>query len=61
MRACSVTQSHLNLCGPMNCSHQWSLSMEFSRYKYWNVLPFPSLGYVHIYIFFFFNIYFFFY
>ena len=39
-----VAQSCLTLCNPMNCSCQASLSMEFSRQKYWSGLPFPSPG-----------------
>ena len=31
--------------------------MEFSRHKYWNVLPFLSPGYVHIYIYVFLDVY----
>ena len=29
---------------PWTVAHQTPLSMEFSRQKYWNGLPFPSLG-----------------
>ena len=29
---------------PRTGAHQASLSVEFSRQKYWNVLPFPSPG-----------------
>ena len=32
------------LCDPVNCSPQAPLSMGFSRQKYWNGLPFLSLG-----------------
>ena len=39
-----VTQLCPILCDPMDCSHQASLSMGFSRQKYWSVLPFPSPG-----------------
>ena len=39
-----VSQLCPTLCGPMNCSHQAPLSMEFSRQEYWNGLPFPSPG-----------------
>ena len=39
-----VGQSCLPLCDPMDCSCQAPLSMKFSREKYWNVSPFPSLG-----------------
>ena len=35
-------QSCLPLCGPMDCSHQASLSVGFSRQEYWSGLPFPS-------------------
>ena len=38
--ACSVTQSCLTLCNPMNCP----LSMEFSREESWRVQPFLSPG-----------------
>ena len=38
-----VTQSHLTLCDPMDCSPcQAPLSVEFSRTEYWSGLPFPS-------------------
>ena len=36
--------SRVQLCEPMDCSLQGSLSMEFSRPEYWNKLPFPSPG-----------------
>ena len=39
-----VTKSCLTLCDPLDCSHQASLSMGFSRQEYWSGLPFPSLG-----------------
>ena len=32
-------QSCLTLCNPMDCSHQASLSMEFSRQEHWSGLP----------------------
>ena len=32
------------LCNPMNCNHQASLSVGFSRQEYWNSLPFPPPG-----------------
>ena len=32
------------LCNPIGCSPSDSLSMEFSRHKYWNGLPFPPPG-----------------
>ena len=35
MHACSVSQSSLTLCKPMDCSLHWApLSMEFSRQEY---------------------------
>ena len=37
-----VAQSCLTLCDPMDCSHQASRSMGFSRHEYWSGLPFPS-------------------
>ena len=39
-----VAQSCLALCNPVDCSHQASLSMGFSRQEYWSGLPFPSPG-----------------
>ena len=36
-----VTQLCLTLCDPMDCSLPVPLSLEFSRQKYWSVLPFP--------------------
>ena len=39
-----VTQSCLTLWNPMTVAHQAPLSMEFSRQKYWNGLPFLSPG-----------------
>ena len=36
--------SHVQLCNPMGCNLPSPLSMEFSRQKYWNGLPFPSPG-----------------
>ena len=39
--ACSVPQSCLTLCDPVDCS---PLSMGFSRQEYWSGLPFPPLG-----------------
>ena len=40
-----VTVAHLcsTLCDPMDCSLPMSLSMEFSRQKWWSGQPFPSL------------------
>ena len=43
MHACSVAQSCLTLCDPMDCiAHKSSLSMEFSRQEYWSGLPYWS-------------------
>ena len=39
-----LLQLCLTLCDPMDYSPPGSLSMEFSRQKYWNRLPFPSAG-----------------
>ena len=39
-----LLQSCPTLCNHMDCSHQASLSMGFSRQKYWSQLPFPSPG-----------------
>ena len=30
------------ICDPMTTAHQAPLSLEFSRQKYWGLLPFPS-------------------
>jgi len=44
--ACSVTQSCLTLCDPMDyIACQAPLSMGFSRQEYWSGLPCPSSGY----------------
>ena len=44
-KLCSVAQSCLTLCDPMDCSPPGSsLSMEFSRQEYWSGLPFPPPG-----------------
>ena len=44
---CSVTQTCLTLCNPMDCvACQALLSMLFSRQEYWSGLPFPSPGVV---------------
>ena len=44
MCVCSVV-GHVQLFAtPWNVAHQASLSMEFSRQKYWSRLPFPSPG-----------------
>ena len=42
--ACSVAQSCLTLCDPMDWVHQAPLFMEFSRQEYWSGLPFPTPG-----------------
>ena len=43
-----LTQLHLTLCDPMNCSlpgaHQAPLSMGFAKQEYWSGLLFPSPG-----------------
>ena len=39
-----VIQSCPTLCDPMDCTHQATLSMEFSRQEYWSGQPFPSPG-----------------
>ena len=40
---CSVAQSCLTLCDPMDyIAHQAPLSMGFFRQEYWSELPFPS-------------------
>ena len=45
MHACSVTQSCLTLCDPMDyIAHQAPLSMGFSRQEYWAGLPCPHPG-----------------
>ena len=41
-----VTQWSPTLCDCMDCSHQASLSMEFSRQECWIVLSFSSPGYL---------------
>ncbi|KAB0349667.1 hypothetical protein FD755_015209 [Muntiacus reevesi] len=41
---CSVARSCPSLCRPMDCTPSGSLSMGFSRQKYWSGLPFPSPG-----------------
>ena len=41
---CSVTQSCLNLCDPMDCSPPGSLSMGFFRQEYVGGLPFSLPG-----------------
>ena len=37
-------QSCPTLCGPMDCSPQAPLPMEFSRQEYWSGAPFPTPG-----------------
>ena len=39
-----VAQLCPTLCGPMDIAHRAPLSMGFSRWEYWNGLPFPSPG-----------------
>ena len=40
---CSITQSCLNLCDPMDCSPPGSsVPAEFSRQEYWSGLPCPA-------------------
>ena len=41
---CSVAQSYLTLCDPMDLACQASLPMDFSRQEYWNGLPFSPPG-----------------
>ena len=42
---CAQTLNHVQLfVSPWTVVHQASLSMEFSRQKYWSVLPFPTPG-----------------
>ena len=41
---CSVGQSCLTPCDPMDCTCQVRLSMGFPRHEYWSGLPFLSLG-----------------
>ena len=38
------SDSHVQLCDPMDCSLPYSLSMEFPRQEYWSGLSFPSPG-----------------
>ena len=42
--SCSVAQSCLTLCNPVDCSRQAQLSMGFPRQEYWSGLPFPPAG-----------------
>ena len=44
MSVCSVLQSCLILCDPLDCSPPVSLSMGFFRQGYRSGLPFPSPG-----------------
>ena len=44
MCGCSVAQSCLTLCNPMDCSLLGSSVHGISRQEYWITLPFPSLG-----------------
>ena len=37
---CAQLLSPVQLCGPIDCSPQVSLSMKFSRQEYWSELPF---------------------
>ena len=39
---CSVTQSYLHLCNPMDCSPPGSSVHGVFRQEYWSGLPFPS-------------------
>ena len=39
-----IAQLCPTLCSSLDCSHQASQSMEFSRQEYWSGLPFPSPG-----------------
>ena len=41
---CSVTQSCLTLCNPMDCNPPGSCLWGFSRQKYWSGLPRPPPG-----------------
>ena len=41
---CSLSQSRLTICGPMDCSSQAPLSLGFPRQEYWSELPLPSPG-----------------
>ena len=43
---CVCAQSCPILCNPIDLACQASLSMKFSRQKYWSGLPFPSPGYL---------------
>ena len=54
VRTCSVAQSCLTLCDPMDYSHKAPLPIEFSRREYWSALPcsppgiFPNQGSNHV-------------
>ena len=39
-----VLVRRVQLCDPMECSHQAPLSMEFPRQEYWSGMPLPSPG-----------------
>ena len=41
---CSVTQSCLTLCGPMDCNPPGSSVHGISRQEYWSELPCPTQG-----------------
>ena len=41
---CVQLLSHVQLCGPMDSTHQSPLSKGFSRKQYWSGLPFPTPG-----------------
>ena len=41
---CSVAQSCLILCDPMDCSPLGSFAMRFPRQEFWSELPFLSPG-----------------
>jgi len=44
VHACSLAQSFLTLCDPVDCVPPGiSLSMGFSQQEFWSWLPFPSL------------------
>ena len=44
MLCCAQSLSHVQLCGPMDSTHQSPLSKGFSRKQYWSGLPFPTPG-----------------
>ena len=41
---CSVAQSCLTICSPMDWAYKAPLSMEFSKQEYWSGLPLPIPG-----------------